>query len=339
MPRPSFSALAVCALLALTAACNGPADPPETNDVRTVTVYSGRNESLVQPLLDRFAAEHDVEVEVRYGSTAELAATLLEEGDATPAEVFISQDAAALGALSARQLLLPLPATVRERVPTGYASPRGDWVGLSGRARVVVYNPQRITVDELPRSLEQVADPRYAGRFGIAPTNASFQAHMAAYRAVNGARALDDLLAGIVANEPQIFPKNGPIVEAVVAGEIDWGLVNHYYLWRVLAERPDAPGRNYFMPEGEISSFVNLAGAGMLRASPAAEELLAYLVSEPAQRYFAGETYEYPLVTGVDAAVDLPPLAELGSRSVDFADVAAALEPTLEAIRASGLTP
>jgi len=313
-----------------------------TGEAGVVTVYSGRNESLVGPALARFTEATGIEVEVRYGETAELAATLLEEGEATPADVFISQDAGALGALAGAGLFRPLPADLVARVPAVYADPEGLWVGISGRARTVVYNPERISADELPKTLEEVTDPRYKGRFGVAPLNGSFQAHMAVYRVLEGAEALDELLAGMVANEPRRYPKNSAIVEGVLAGEVDFGLVNHYYLWRALDENPDAPGVNYSMPGGGASDsgasgFVNIAGAGVLSDDESGVELLRYLLSEDAQRYFADETFEYPLVAGVEPSVELTPLADLNTPDVNFHQVSEVLEPTLEAIQASGL--
>ncbi len=302
-----------------------------------VVVYSGRNESLIGPLLERFEAASDREVQVRYGETAELAATLLEEGANSPADLFISQDAAALGAVAGAGLLRPLPAATLDRVPERFRSPGGSWVGLSGRARSVVYNTGLIAEDDVPRSLEAVTDPRYRGRFGIAPANGSLQAHLAVYGVVAGEEALSELLAGIVANEPATYPKNSAIVQAVIAGEVEWGLVNHYYLLRALSEDPDAPAKNLFMNEGEASGFVNLAGAGLVSESTGGLALLDFLLSDEAQLYFAQETYEYPLVAGVEAAASLLPLADLATPEVDFAQVSAALEPTLMAINSSGL--
>lgn len=327
------SVAAVCGSLLLASACGQPSGMP----AETVTVYSGRNESLIGPILERFEAGTEIEVEVRYGETAEMAATLLEEGGSTPADLFISQDAAALGAVAAAGLFRPLPTATLERVPARFRSPAGDWVGLSGRARSVVYNTELIGVEELPRSLEEVADPRYRGRFGIAPTNGSLQAHLAVFRVIHGPEALERLLAGIVANEPRSYPKNSAIVEAVLGGEVEWGLVNHYYLLRALAEQPEAPGANFFMDGGEASGFVNLAGAGLLSESPPAQRLLDYLLGAEAQRYFAEQTFEYPLAAGVEAGPRLVPLSELETPDVDFARVSANLEETLEAINASGL--
>lgn len=353
--RLALTALALLLPFALLAACGGggsggDADSDShavaggtvTGEAGVVTVYSGRSESLIGPILERFTDDTGIEVEVRYGETAELAATLLEEGAATPADIFISQDAAALGAVAGAGLFGALPAEVVDRVLPQYADPDGRWVGLSGRARTVVYNTDRMSENELPRSLEEVAEPRFKGRFGVAPLNGSFQAHMAVYRAVEGAEALDELLAGMVANDPQRYPKNGAIVDAVLAGEVDFGLVNHYYLWRALAENPDAPGANFSMPGGgtagsETGGFVNIAGAGLLSEDAGALELVRYLLGEEAQRYFAEETFEYPLAAGVAPSVELTPLAELAAPDLNFQQVSAELEATLQAIQGSGL--
>ncbi len=313
------------------AAPEAPAERPE------LVVYSGRNESLVGPLFERLGQSLEVEVRVRYGGTAELAATLMEEGDATPAHLFLSQDAAALGALSAAGLLTVLPDEILTAVAPEFRSESGDWVGLSGRVRCVVYNTARTTPEALPQSLEAVTEPRFRGRFGIAPTNASLQAHLAVYRIVAGREALERLLAGLVSNEPSRYPGNSAIVEAVIAGEIDWGLVNHYYLLRALTENPAAPAANYFMPEGEVSSFVNLAGIGVLRPSEPALALVRELLAPPAQGYFADQTFEYPLLSGVSPAAGLPPLAGLQARQIPFDRVAGVLEETLQLIAASGL--
>ncbi len=322
-----------CAMLILAASlavgCN--------RDTRSITVYSGRSEKLIGPLLDRFSSSTGIEIHVRYADTSQLTATLMEEAHRTPAELFIAQDAAALGALSSAGLLSHIPSETLERIPARFRSPRGDWVGLSGRARVVVYNVERIRVGELPRSLAQTADPRFRGRFGVAPGNASFQAHMAAYLARNGKSALEQLLHGMAANEPRIYPKNSPIVEAVINGEIDWGLVNHYYLMRALKEDPDAPAKNYVMSEGDGSGFVNVSGVGLLRETPRALELLRFLVSDDAQRYFSEETLEYPLIAGMRPP-DVLPTADGPSPQIDFREVSRALEPTLELIQDSGLT-
>ena len=327
----------LCVLLTAGALGCG-AQPGSTEaEPEPLLLYSGRNESLIGPILERFTEDTGVEVAIRYGGTAELAATLLEEGEHTPADAFISQDAAALWALSNAGMLRPLDEAIVNRIAAPFRSPVSDWVGLSGRARTVVYNTDVVDPGQLPARLEDVLRAEYRGRFGVAPTNGSFQAHMAAYRAVAGRRSLATLLDGMVANEPRRYPKNGAIVEAVIAGEVEWGLVNHYYLWRVLRENPEAPAANYFMPGGGASGFVNVSGVGLLSDHPNGRRLVDYLLSEKAQRYFAEETFEYPLVDGVVAAEGLPALETLAVGEVDFGQVAMALDETLSMISESGL--
>lgn len=349
LSRPALFRCLSCLLIAVAvfgvAACQPTSDSGST-DLSTepaapepLTVYSGRNESLIGPLFDRFEETTGVEVKVRYGSTAELAATLLEEGKNSPADLFVSQDAAALGAVTGAGLLKVLPTETVSRVAGRFSDRDGHWVGLSGRARSIVYNTEAISPEELPKSLEEVADPKYSGRFGIAPANGSFQAHMAVYRVAAGEEALADLLSGLAANDPQRYPKNSAIVEAVVNGEVDFGLVNHYYLLRALAESPDAPGANVFQTEGPASGFVNVAGVGVLSERPEAVALVNFLLGDEAQRYFAEQTFEYPLVDGVERAGQLIPLDELSTPDIDFAEVSAVYESTLEAIRESGLLP
>jgi len=331
------SKLTILPLVAALTFCGCASEIPSDETNQPLVVYAGRNEKLIGPILGEFTRRTGIAIDVRYGSTSELAATLLEEGRHTPADLFVSQDAAALGALSESGQFRALPAATLGRVSERFRSPNGDWIGLSGRARVVVYNTGRIKSDELPQSLDEVVEERFHGRWGVAPTNASFQAHMALVAALDGDEALAGLLTGMVAAEPNRYAKNTPIVAAVIAGEIDWGLVNHYYLWRALQENPDAPAKNFFMPSGDASSFINLAGVGVLSDRSAAFALVEFLVSDEAQTYFAEETFEYPLVPGVPASVELPPLSAMATPKIDYGAVSAALEDALEQITESGL--
>lgn len=341
-------------LLLLFVACAGGGEAPPPDDGASlqaadrpaaVTVYCGRDEALIGPLLERFTADTGIEVQVRYGDTGELAANLLEEGETTPADLFISRDAIALGALAADGLFRPLPEELTALVPEHFADPDRLWVGLSARARTVVYDPRRVAEADLPGSLDAITGAEHRGRFGVAPLSGSFQSHMALYRALNGAEALGDLLAGLAANEPKTYPGNDAVVEAVLAGEVDWGLVDHDALWRALAQAPEEPGdgpppvANAHMAAGDASGFVNVGGVGVLSADPAAPELVRWLLGDEAQGHLARKSYEYPLAKGVEPAVDLVPLAELNTPQIDFREVAAVLEETLQAIRDSGLAP
>jgi iron(III) transport system substrate-binding protein len=290
-----------------------------------LTIYSGRSEELVGPLLEQFTTDTGIEVEVRYGDTAELAATILDEGDNSPADVFFGQDAGALGALQAEGLLTELPQETLDQVDARFRSPEGNWIGASGRARVLTYNTDLVTEDELPDSVFDLTGEEWAGRVSWAPTNGSFQAFVTAMRIVEGDDVTREWLEGMIANDVQVFENNSSQIEAIGTGEVAIALVNNYYLPRTQAENPDLPGANHFLPGSDIGSLINIAGAGILGTSDqvdAAEQFVAYLLSEDAQTYFAEETYEFPLVDGVDPIGGQPTLAEVESPDTDLSDLA-----------------
>lgn len=333
--RSNLTLLIVLAILAT--GCNlGPSGPT------SITVYSGRAEPLVGPLLERFSEATGIAVQVRYGDTAELAALLLEEGANTPADVYFAQDAGALGAVSAAGMLSQLPAELLDRVPPPLRSPAGEWVGVSGRARVVVYDSRELAPAELPATIDGFKDPAWHGRIGWAPTNGSFQAFVTAYRQLRGDDAARAWLEGIVANQPRRYEGNAPIVQAVADGEIDVGFVNHYYALRAAAEQgADFPARNHFMSGADPGALINVAGAGVLAASDApdaARRLVEFLLIEDSQRYFASETFEYPLVAGVDGPAGSPRLDQLQVPDLDLSDLAD-LQGTLRMLQEVGVLP
>ncbi|MCH8200517.1 MAG: extracellular solute-binding protein, partial [Chloroflexi bacterium] len=221
------------------------------DDAETLTIYSGRSETLVKPILDQFAEESGVKVRVRYGDTAELAATILEEGNNSPADVFFAQDAGALGALADAGLLKTLPNMILDLAPSQYRSRADLWVGISGRARVVAYNTDVLSPDDLPDSIFGFTDPEWEGRIGWAPQNGSFQAFVTGLRVLEGDDAARDWLEGILANNPTEYPNNTTSVEGVANGEVDVAFVNHYYLYRFLDEEGDGfKARNYYTGPG-----------------------------------------------------------------------------------------
>ena len=325
--KASLSVLPV----AIGAACGrGVVTSSETADTSEaeptlLTVYSGRNENLVGPLLEQFGKDTGIAIQVKYGGTAEIAATILEEGANSPADVFYAQDAGALGALQAENRLAALPDAVLNAVEPRFRSPQGQWVGTSGRARVVVYNTESVKPEELPPSILDFTDLIWKGRIGWAPTNGSFQAFVTAMRVTLGDDRTRAWLEGIKANEPMVYTSNTPTVQAAVDGEIAVGFVNHYYLFRIRAEQGNVPAENYFPPNGDLGALINVAGAGVIAGTKnqtAAEQLVAYLLSQQAQEYFATETYEYPLAHGVAAHSDLPPLAAIQTPDIDLSDLA-----------------
>ncbi|HVE67411.1 MAG TPA: iron ABC transporter substrate-binding protein [Solirubrobacteraceae bacterium] len=319
IPKRIAGAALLALLSPILAACGGGGSDDE------LVVYSGRSEELVAPLIERFEKSSGKTVEVRYGNSAELAATLLEEGDNTPADVFFSQDAGALGALQKANLLAPLPRAVLNRVDPKWRSPQGRWVGTSGRARIVAYDKREVRANELPPTIDGFTDPRWKGKLGWAPTNASFQAFVTAMRRLRGDAATERWLKGVVANDPERFEDNEPLRDAIAQGEVEVGFLNHYYVARAIAENgPGYPVGVHFTKGGDPGSLVNVAGVAILKGSQddaGAKEFVEYLLSRPAQAYFARETKEYPLTAGVRPDPSLVPLASIQSPRLDLSDL------------------
>lgn len=344
---------ALLAVLAVIAACQpvAPAGAPAATaepaqegaapaGSGTLVVYSGRSENLVAPIIGQFEQATGIDVQVRYGSTAEMAATILEEGANSPADVYFAQDAGALGALANAGRLAPLPAGILDRVDSRYRHAGGQWVGISGRARVLAYNTNNVPADELPADIHELTGEQWRGRVGWAPTNGSFQAFVTALRLLEGDDAARAWLEAMIANDVQAYENNVAIVTAVGAGEIDLGLVNHYYLFQLRKERgDDFPVENYSFPTPGAGSIVNVAGVGILDGAAhaaEAEQFVNFLLSDTAQQYFASETAEYPLAGG-GVTVD-PRLAPLDTLAVPDLDLSRLedLQGTLEMLQEVG---
>lgn len=313
---------------------------PATAQGVTLTVYSGRSQDLVAPIFDQFMKSTGIQVRVRYGETAELAATIMEEGSNSPADVYFAQDAGALGALASAGRLRRLPDSILQRVEPRFRSSNGQWVGVSGRARVVVYNARRLSPRDLPTSIADFTHPKWRSLIGWAPTNGSFQAHVTAMRLRWGDERTKRWLAGIKANGARVYRNNTAIVAAVGSGEIDVGFVNHYYLFQFLAERGQSfPARNYYFPGPDVGNLINVAGVGILdtsRQPQGAQRLVEFLVAHEAQGYFADTTYEYPLVAGTLTNPLLLPLSQIRTPNVDLNHLQA-LEQTLRLLREAGV--
>ena len=325
-----FVALALVSLL-LTA-CDGGEQP--------ITVYSGRTENLIGPLLEQFTAETGIEVAVKYGGSDELALLITEEGDRTPADVFISQSPGAIGFLAEAGRLGALDSAVLDLVDADFRNTAGRWIGLSGRVRVLVYNTETVDVASLPASVFDLTGPAFAGQLGVAPANGSFQDFVTALRELHGDAATLAWLEGLEANDAQTYVNNTAIVQAVGRGEVSFGLVNHYYNLRVQAEDPSAASENYYFPDGDIGSLLIVTAAGILDASEDADraaELIGFMLGDSAQAFYSQETLEYPLASGIAASGDLPPLATLNVATYDFDRLGGGLGHTKELIDESGL--
>ena len=335
----TFSALSASAVaLLLTAGCAEESAGGGDSADRPLTIYSGREEELVGSVIDDFNKETGVDVEVRYGDTAELAATIVNEGEASPADVFWAQDAGALGTLEQEGLFAALPEGVLDVVDQRFRSDEGEWVGVTGRSRVIAYNTEALSEAEVPKSVFDLTSSQWDGRVGWASTNGSFQAFVTAMRELEGEAATRSWLERMLANGVQDYSENTLILEALGRGEIDLGLTNHYYLYRYLAEKPDFPVANAY-PDGDLGALLNVAGVGVLASSDqseSAEGFVEYLLSEPVQSFFGTVTdeLEYPLREGVTAE-KLPPLEELDPPEIDLSDLED-LQGTLDLLRDVG---
>ncbi|MEU4996026.1 iron ABC transporter substrate-binding protein [Streptomyces sp. NPDC021622] len=316
---------------------------PDSGSDKKITVYSGRSESLVKPVLDDFREATGITVDVRYGDTAAMAAQLQEEGDRSPADVFLAQDAGALGAVAKQDLFAELPDAVLDKVQDAYRDDDGEWVGVTGRVRTMVYNVDQVPGSDLPKSVFELTEPQWKGKVGIAPTNGSFQAFITAMRVQHGDDRTKEFLTGLKANDAQIREGNAPIVADVNKGRIAAGLVNHYYVYELAKEEGTAvdalKAKNHFFPDRDIGSLVNVSGVGVLKKAdddPDVRAFVDHLLGKQAQTYFAEETYEYPLVAGVDSAPGLPELSSLNAPDIDLNDLDD-LEATVEMIKDSGL--
>ena len=306
----------------------------------SLTIYSAREETLVGPIIQQFEDATGIDVGVKYGSNSGLAATIQEEGANSPADIFFATDPGLLGSMS--DLFTALPSGILDRVDSEFRSREDKWVGISGRARVVVYNPDVISADELPDSILDFTDPEWNGRIGWPPTNGSFQAFVTAMRTTLGEDAARDWLEGIQANDPRVYPKNTPIVDAVSRGEVDVGFVNHYYLYRFLAEHgEDFQARNYHPKNGDIGAMMLVNGAAILSTSDntkEAERFLGFMLSLSAQQYFASQTFEYPLIEGVRTHRLLTPLSEIAVPDVDLSQLDD-VQGTQDLLRSVGIIP
>jgi iron(III) transport system substrate-binding protein len=327
--RFGLAALALVPVIALSGCATTPSDSAES-----ITIYSGRSETLISELLDTFTQETGIEINVRYGDSAELAAQILEEGSNVQADLFFSQDAGALGALAKEGLTRSLPKDITDLVDASYKSKDSQWIGVSGRARVLVVDPAKVT--ELPTSYRDLMDPSWKGRIAIAPTNASFQAFITAIRITEGEKAAKDFLEAMKENAV-LFEKNGLILQAVEDGVVDAGLINHYY-WFELENEKGVGNMNselVWFEDQDAGNLINVAGVAALSDNPSANVFVKWLLGDTAQNYFVERTREYSL-TGVPDVAGVKPFGDIKAPEIDLSDLDS-LEETLKLIQEARL--
>jgi iron(III) transport system substrate-binding protein len=331
---------ALAATIAALAVAAGASTAPAQET--TLTIYSGRDERLVKPVLDRFTKDTGIKLNVRYGSSASLATTLVEEGSRSPADIFWSTEPGTLGLVAGRQLLKRLPAAMFNKVPARFSTPSRRWLGTSARSRVLVYNTRSLNASQLPKSIWELTNPRWDGKLGIAPTNGSFQAFLGATIHLHGEDRVRDWLRGLKANSVKYFPNNTSIVEAVGRGDVQIGLVNHYYLHNLLADNPTLPARNHWFRANDPGTLVLAAGVGIVSSTDkavAAQRFVDFLLSKWAQRFIARGpgAAEYPVIKGVAPRPGLPALKDIKSPKYNLGRLAVDLTSAVKLLIEQGI--
>ena len=323
----------------------GPDFPPSpTSAADKLIIYSGRAERLIKPVLDAFTAKTGIQVELLSSGTTELLNRLKAEGDRTPADIFITNDAGSLELARTAGLLRPLNMREIDRaIPQQYRAPDNSWVGLSGRFWIIVYNTTQVKPDQL-RSLLDLADPKWKDKIAIPNSGSEYlQAGVSVIRATYGDERTKQFLVGLRDNGGnQVYQKSSQIVEAVAKGQVAIGIVNHYYVYRHLAMQPGAPIA-VFMPdqqEGGMGSIMNVAGIGVIKQTKhleSAKLLVEFLVAQAGQKLFADLDKEYPLHSEVKADPALIERKSFRAAQVPLTRLAELREPTLTLIEQVGL--
>ncbi len=331
----------VLAFYACLAAWSAPAPAAEPD---RLVVYSGRAERLIKPLLDSFQAKTGIQVDLLSSGTTEVVNRLQAEGERTPADILITNDAGSLE--RARELGLlrpPAPPNNIETIPARFRAADNSWIGLSGRFWIVVYSTTLVKPSDL-RSLLDLAEPRWKGKIAIPNAGSEYlQAGISVIKSIYGDDRTKQLLEGLKANAgTQVYGKSSQIVEAVAKGQVALGVVNHYYAYRYLATQPGAPIA-VLMPdqhEGGMGAIINVAGIGIIAHSKhadSAKRLVEYLVSEEGQKQFADLNKEYPLHPRVAADPALPPYKTTRVAPVPLTKLGGLREPAMALIEQAGL--
>ena len=294
----------------LLSACGGSGRGP------ALTVYSGQHEQTTALLVARFEKQTGIAVSVRSGDEATLGDQVLQEGANSPADVFYAENTPVLETLREHGMLAAVPPSTLAAVPSRYDSAQGLWVAVSARASALVYDTRAVRASELPRSILELAEPRWKGKIGFAPSETDFQPLLSAVVKLAGTGAAERWLAGLQANA-RIYPDNETVVNQVNNGESTAGPINSYYWYRLRVELGAGSMHSalHYYAAGDPGDLVDVSGAAILRTSShtsAARAFLAFLVSPTGQETIAhSHSYEYPLRPGVSAAAGLPALSGL----------------------------
>lgn len=316
--RRVLSTTAVAAALVL-GACSGSDDSGPS-----ITVYNAQHEELLEEIAPLFTEETGIDVELRNGDDFELANQIVQEGDSSPADVFLTENSPAMSLVDSEDLFAPLEQDTLDAVPARYSPSNGHWMGFVARSTVLVHNTEAVSADELPASILELADPQWAGRVAFSPSGADFQAIVSAVLELEGEEATAAWLEGLAANG-EIYDGNNLVLEAVNAGEVDTGIIYHYYWYRDQEESGENSSDSalHFFGDQDAGAFVSVSGAGVLASSDEqddAQEFVRFLVSVDGQQALADSyALEYPLNPAVQLDSSVKPFDELEPPRIDLA--------------------
>jgi len=311
----------VVAGLAL-AGCAGGAAGEDAADPDALVVYNAQHEQLTEEWADAFTAETGIDVVLRNGDDSELANQLVQEGKASKADVFLTENSPAMSLVEDAALFAPVDESTLTLVPEQFRPASGLWTGIAARSTVLVYNPELISEGELPASLLDLADPQWKGKWGAAPAKADFQAIVSAVLATQGEDGARDWLDGMAENAVE-YRNNIVTMKAVNAGEVPMGIIYHYYWFRDqdAAAEDSADTKLHYFGNQDPGAFVSISGGGVLKNAPHADEaqqFLAFIAGEQGQKILGeGYSFEYPVASDIPAKPELPPLAELDAPVID----------------------
>ncbi|NUR05713.1 MAG: iron ABC transporter substrate-binding protein [Nocardioidaceae bacterium] len=297
-----------------------------SNDGPSLVVYNAQHEELIDAVAKAFTEKTGIEVELRNGSDLELANQLVEEGDASPADVFLTENSPAMTLVDSKGLFTKLDQKTLDQVPAQYRPDDGEWMGFAGRSTVLVYNTSQVSQEQLPVSLMDLAKPEWKGKISFSPTGADFQAIVSAVLAEKGEAATKAWLEGLKANGT-VYDGNNVVLESVNAGETAAGVIYHYYWYRDREESGDNSDNTelHFFGNQDPGAFVSVSGAGVLKSSDDkadAQEFVNFLASKDGQQVIADSyALEYTLNPQVQLGRGVRPLSELDPPDVDVSDL------------------
>ena len=312
----------IAAVVSVLAVVLGATACSSSGESDELLVYNAQHESLTKEWIDAFTKETGIKVTYRQGGDTELGNQLVAEGDASPADVFLTENSPAMAAVERAGLFADLDAETINQVPSQYRPASGKWTGVAARTTVFVYNKAKLQPDQLPKSLLDLQQPAWKGRWGAPPTKADFQAIVAALLQLKGEAATAQWLAGMKANAVT-YNDNIATLKAVNAGEVDGGVIYHYYWFRDQAKTKEMSGNTalHYFRNQDPGAFVSLSGGGVLKSSKKpqqAQQFLRFIAGKAGQEVLEkGDSFEYPVASGVPANPALVPLTDLQAPAVD----------------------